>query len=1216
MADPALAPGQERENALRDGGFNDDEISGWKSDTASTLQQGGFSAQEVRDYFGQKIPDMANAKAEVKKNLAKPQDASVTSREPIDMSLKPIEAKDVWDAMAAGWGNSVLGLATSGGQSPIQVNPNAGIAQAFASNATQMLGDAPAAVAGFLGGGAAGAAAGTATVPGVGTVSGGAVGAMAGAFAVPATMRKILIDHYQKGDIQDAGDFARRVVDTTWEGAKGAITGAATALTGGAIGPVAGTAARMASEVAAQTVVSSALEGKLPQARDFINGAVAIGGLHAVGFGLGKTGYIAEKLQNIYGETGALPHEVAEAANNDPAFKGDLLSQNVDLPKEATPTPAEEPKAEPAEIKPNADRDAILSRIGEAKDPDTQSLAEKVKDNFVGAYTKYLDYTKVIGDVTKEIGDQPLNEKNAQVLMRLHAAVSDKVREFVENGTRDFTTGEINGEPLTKIFDDYKESTGDESLNDLKAYGIAARAAELEGRGLQHDIPKTSFVEDNPQIKPFFDRLVDYKNRTLDYLGDSGRYSDEQIQAMKDMNKQYISFRKVLEPDPLTGKTASTVKAIQKIGSSDAMLQDPILSTLQDTDRMVRMANENFAKKTFVDQMSQAEDPGQFFRVAENPKGALSSTQFEAYDNGVRTVYEAPEEVVDSVNRMSGNPQALGTWTSLMRWGAQMLRIGTVNNPLFALRHAWRNQITALTLSQTGLKPFQALLYAPEYLAKGDSYHNFVYDGGAVQSIMPLDKGYLDGEIYKLDEKAPFLDKAWNNLKTVGAVSHAMIIANDNIVRFAEYSRMLDKGATRTESAFAAREVLPDFQKAGLQKSALQSITAFLNVHAQGMSRMGQELGSNPAGYLAKNLAYITVPSMLLAAAQGDDDQYKDLPNWQKYNYWNVHLADWRPANSQAEALSVQSAYPSNVRKTPEGKFEVNDGTMFRIQKPFTNGIFFGSVVEASLDAWKKQDSKGFGDFVSNVAGSAAAVPIPTTAVPMVEQAVNRNFYKGQPLVRSSMENKVPEMQYDRYTSDTARVLGQLVSYVPLARDIGPKDAKLSSPVVIDNYIKGWTGTLGHYAVDVLDQGLEKAGITPERVKPTSTLADIPFVREFVVRYPDAHPQSVSDFEDRYGQANRVQNSIKQLMKQGDFNGAADLQSRYAMNMDRMHGIDAAIRNMNAAVQKVDQSPDIDPVQKRQLIDGMMYQMTSTAKVGNKLMDEFEKSVKNKKAGN
>lgn len=1216
---PQLADGQLREQALRDGGFTDDEVNQWKGQTAQTLTQGGFSSQEVRDYFGQKEPNMAGVKAQVQKNMvANAPQGEAQKREPIDTSIKPVEAKDIWDAMAAGWGNSILGLMTSGKRSPIQVPENASVAQSFASNLTQMAGDSPAMGAGFLGGAAAGGAAGTATVPILGTISGAAVGGAAGAFAVPSGIRRALVDHYKANEGEDPGNFARRLVGVTWDAAKGAVTGLASEVTGGVGGALMGTAGKLTAEVAAQTVVSSALEGHMPTKRDFINGAVAIGGLHAIGFGVGKSGYISDKLMNIYSETGAHPAEILEAANNDPALKGELLSQNPNLPKEAAPpsVPSEEPpitKPEegsgPTPEEDNA-RQEILSRIGEQSAPEKLTLKEKISDELNGLYSKHLDYTKVVGDVLEQIGDQPLDENNARVLMRLHAAVADKTKEFIEYGTRDFNTGETNGESFTKILDDYKSDTGETNLEGLKAYGIAARSLELEKRGIEQPGSRENdqaFVDKNPQLKPFFGRVVDYNNRVLDYLGDSGRYSKEQIGAMKDLNQNYISFRKIIEADELTGKTPATSKEIKKIGNSDSQFQDPILSTIQNTDRMIKLAHETEAANVFIDQMSKSDTPEDFYRVSEKQTGLPAKTQIAGYVDGERTLYDVPEEVADSVKRMAGNKPAMNVFTGLLKPFASLLRLGTVNNPLFALRHAWRNQMTGPTLTQTGLKPFEALLYAPEFLAKGESYHNFVYDGGGVNSLLNFDKSYVDGKIYELNKEAPFIDKAWNTVKSASEFSHWGIVMNDNIIRFAEYKRMLEKGATRSESAFAAREVLPDFQKQGLQRSALQSITAFLNVHLQGQSRMFQEMGDNPYGYVAKNLAYITVPSMLLAAAQSDDDAIKDLPNWQKYNYWNIHMSGWRDANSLAEAMSVKSAYPSNVRQNPDGKYEVNDGTIVRIQKPFTNGIFFGSFMEASLDAWRKKDPGAFKDFVKNVGGSVAVEPIPTAATPLIENWANKSFYTGQAIVRQSMENKLPEMQYDRFTSETAKTIAKLVSYVP-----GGNSTWFASPARVESFIHGWGGTMGSYVVDAVDSSLRAAGVSPAVVKPTDTLADIPFVREFVVRFPNARPQSVSDFEDRYKTSDQVFHSVQQLMKEGNVTAAIKLQDRYSVNMDRLRGVDVGIQNINATIQKTYQDPGIDPTQKRQLIDMMMYQMTSMAKQGNMLMDEFEKRAKNK----
>lgn len=1233
MADQDLAPGQVRETALRDGGFTDNEVDQWKSQTADTLTQGGFSGKEVRDYFGTKEPDMTATKdlvtANFKKAVATPQaDGTKPKREPIDASPKPVEAQDMLDVLAAGFGQSTIGTIMNQGASPIalkqDVSVGEGAKQSVVAQAAQLVGDAPLMFAGSL------------------------VGGAPGAFAIPAAMRKLLTDHYEKGDLKDASDFAQRAIGTTWEAAKAAGVGYAASIAGplgklgggvagkyvaGALGEsLLGTTAQLATESAAMTTASAALEGHLPNYHDFINNAVAVGGLHAIGFGAGKVDYVAKKMMGIYSETGARPEQVTQVIDTDPSFKGEVLSDNQNVPvkindlktgdivdRNNEPIPeikAEEPP--PKEKEQSEAQKEILSRIGEETEPEKTPLLERAKDKAAEIYANKLDKTAAVGAILKEIGDQPLDENNAQVLMRIHAAVDQKIQEQIEKNTYDWDKKTPNGEGVLSPVFEYQDATGDTNLDRFKAYGIAQRSLELELRGI--DSPGSrendrAFVEANQDIKPYFDRFVAAKNRVLDYLAGSGRYSKEAVEAMKDLNQQHISFKRILEEDPVTGKSPISGKSIKEIaGNEDLKFQDPIASTVRDIGNMIKLAHETEAANTFID--GTLEDDSPFIKVSDDQSGAPSDSQIAGYVDGERTLYDVPPEAALALKGMAGNKPAVTLLTNIMKPFAAILRATTVNNPLFALRHAWRNQLTAATLSQTGLKPFEAILYAPEFFDKSDKYRQFLYDGGGIQSIIPNAQDYVDGTIYKLNNEAPFLSKAWNALKTVAGFSHMMITANDNIIRFSEYSRMLDSGASRVEAAFAAREVLPDFQKSGLQQSALSSITPFLNVHLQGMSRMVQETATNPASYIVKNLAYITVPSLLLYAAQHDDDAVNDLPNWQKYNYWIYHAANWRPANSLAEAMSVKDAYPSNTRQMPDGKWQVNDGTMYRIQKPFTNGVLFGSFIEASLDSWKKKDPGAFKDFISNIVGSTLAEPIPAAVTPAIEQYTNRNFYTGESLVRQSMENKLPEMQYDRYTSETAKILGKALSYVPGVRDIGPKDAKLDSPQVIENYIHGWGGSLGTYMVDAVDKGLEVAGIVPDKIKPIDRLSDIPFVKEFTVRFPSAKPQSIMDFDERYKQADEVHNSITAALKQGDFQTAMRLQDRYSVNMDRLTGIDKALQNLNSAIQKTYQASDIEPVQKRQLIDTMMYQMTSMAKHGNELMDAFEKVAKTKRAGN
>lgn len=1189
MAD--LAEGQIKEQALRDGGFGDDEISQWKGQAADSLSKGGFSPDEVKQYFGTPEPDNSGLQATATRGVqaTTAQAAPAGTKKPhqtIDASPRPVEAEDVWDAMAAAYGNSILQLAKNHQESPIQMGENATWQMHMANAAAGFIADSPAMLAG--------------------TIAGGPVGA----FALPAALRATLIDGIRKGDFQDPGDFAKRTVGIGWEAGKGALTGLVMEMTGGSmkvanalgspfVKAMTGTAAQYGAELTVQTTVAAALEGQTPKPQDFLNGAVMIGGLHAIGYGVGKSGYIAEKLQNIYANTGATPDKVSEAVSADPHLLGETLSENPDRPIEAKEAPAK-----------TADEavDAVLARKGEAEEPEQPSYKDRVTDAIEKGTSKYLDYTNEV--------DDPETKK----LMRLHNAVSDKVMQALTSHTTDFETGNPNGEGVFTPIDEYQKATGDTGLKNFEAYWRSEHSLWLsEKRGIEQPGLRENdlkVVEAHPEVGPYVERVVAAKNRVLDYLADSGRMSKESAENIKEANPFHISMKKLIEPDPLTGKTPYSSREIKTIGDSDLKFKEPILQTAKDIQNMIHLAHETEANNTYVENMFEDGAHEDVIRKSETQNGLPGDSQIAGYVDGKRTLYDVKPEVADALKRMQGNGPALGAWVNMLKPFATMLRMGTVENPLFAIRHSWRNQISGATYSATGLKPFQALFqYGMEYMGGGDSVKQFVRDGGATNAISPISEDYINDTVFKLNKQAPFMDKAWNAVKSPLALSHWMVKTNDNIVRFAEYSRSLDAGASRSDSALSARDVLPDIQKAGLQKSALHSLVPFLNVHMQGMSRMVEETATNPYGFVAKNLAYITVPSVILAAVNHGNDAIDDIPNWQKFNYWTTQIPNWRPANSLAEAMSVKSAYPSNVRQDGDGKWQVNDGSIIRMQKPFSAGIFFGSMFEASLDAWKKKDPGAFGDFLKVVGGSAVAEPIPAAVAPVVEQMTNRNFYTGQPIIRQSMENKVPEMQYDAYTSETAKILGKLTSFVPLIKDIGPSDAKLSSPKIIDNYMHAWSGTLGQYAIDALDVGLKKAGLAPDVVKPTDRLSDVPFVKEFMIRYPSARPQSVSDFEDRYKQADRVAQSIKMMMKQGNIKEAVDLQNHYQVNMARLTGVDKAIQNMNAGIQKVNQAPDIDPVQKRQLIDSMMYQMTSMAKEGNTLMDQFSKNVKSKQAG-
>ena len=205
--------------------------------------------------------------------------------------------------------------------------------------------DIPVMALGGAFGGAAGGAAGTAVAPGPGTAVGGILGAGAGMFGTPAMMREILISGYRSGEIKTAAEFWNALrgmagdvaLATTKEAAIGAATfgaGSVAARTvGKAILPAIGEkitattaiktigAADTAAQIATMVAMPAALQGRIPDAQEFMDAAIVIGGLKlAVP--------LSERMMRTFAKTGKTPAEqVADAKKRPEMVKEQIIDQ-------------------------------------------------------------------------------------------------------------------------------------------------------------------------------------------------------------------------------------------------------------------------------------------------------------------------------------------------------------------------------------------------------------------------------------------------------------------------------------------------------------------------------------------------------------------------------------------------------------------------------------------------------------------------------------------------------------------------------------------------------------------------------------------------------------------------------------------------------------------------------------------------------------------------
>jgi hypothetical protein len=365
-----VSVGQKALKELHEGGFSSGEIAQYKERTSKQLLEGGFLPKEIDEHWGEAAPPLAPAERLVESNLGK-----------LPFETRARIAESPWDYVAAGYGQSVMGLMKHG--APKVVMPeHAGLGAKILNMVGGVAGDLPFSILGAVGGGTAGAAVGGAAgsvVPVVGNaagaVGGAIVGAGAGSAALPQAMREVLLGYYNRGEIKSWSDFVELLGQASLRVGKTTVAGVVAGPAGPLAGKVAGsvgagpiTQALVNDVAVANTfaITAGALDGHIPDKDDFMAGTIVALGMRGAVIAKqrvapGKTEpapgpdvapdapspertganifggvefteaarRVEKNLQEVYRETGVPPWEAAAAAERNPALADELRSQTI-----------------------------------------------------------------------------------------------------------------------------------------------------------------------------------------------------------------------------------------------------------------------------------------------------------------------------------------------------------------------------------------------------------------------------------------------------------------------------------------------------------------------------------------------------------------------------------------------------------------------------------------------------------------------------------------------------------------------------------------------------------------------------------------------------------------------------------------------------------------------------------------------------------------------
>jgi len=806
---------------------------------------------------------------------------------------------------------------------------------------------------------------------------------------------------------------------------------------------------------------------------------------------------------------------------------------------------------------------------------------------------------------------------NPYETFRIQPGLIGRAITFLETGTINAKDLSINGKSWKAILEPIKSKL---EYIELSTYITAKRGLEKIQQGIEVGFSKESALNTINKFKTKYDKisteLTAYNQRLLDYMLEKQILSKEAYDVMVQANKDYVPFSRVVDAKGTKINQAVT-NPFKIMKGSKKQIIDPIETMYNNTVHFIALAERNAAFVKFIEMVeANVKDFPEIFQAKKTAKAikvtrkeletvvtdaskisekaaegftifrrngnVVSNSEIAFMRNGKLEVWEVGTELANTFKNFDSF-QA-GLITKILSQPAKLLRAGSTLAPEFMVKNIQRDSLTAAIFSRSNTIPILAQFRGLFHLIMGkrfggEMYQKWIKSGGLQSMVTSMDRTYFAKNV-----KNELLgSKPYNMLKSpiemyriLLETLQKMSETFETVTRLGEFStayRKAKKSGLKEKDAverggFEGRDVTIDFKKSGSQIQAWNLISAFFNARLQGYAKIFDGFKNRPVQTMAKTSAYIVAPSILLWLKNHDDPRYQELPRWQKDLFW-IFITD--------------------------------DDTVYRIPKPFELGLVFGTGTEKLLDFIKSKEPGKIGDFIKELAitNLKNLMPIPTSAVPLIEQKFNTSLFTNRPIVPRDMENILPEYQWTEYTSETAKVIGTGLRYI-----MGDQ-SQWGSPARIDAVISNWTGTLGRHLIKLADKALIDSGIVDDPIKPTDTLADMPIIKAFIVRNPSLGSEHIEDFYKNYMPIKMRIDTINKLQEPLEIKKQIDiLNSKIGMDHLVLLGMADALSNQRKLIDLVTKNKNIHPDEKRQVIDDTYRMMIMIAKRGNELISK------------
>ena len=661
----------------------------------------------------------------------------------------------------------------------------------------------------------------------------------------------------------------------------------------------------------------------------------------------------------------------------------------------------------------------------------------------------------------------------------------------------------------------------------------------------QADIARAAQLEkDHPEFVQIQKEMNEFNNGLVKYMVQTGVIKPELAKAYME-HADYIPFYRQMDGEKTVGpnifQSISGVKPPKALKGGEAPLADYLETIVRNTQSAIQSGMKNVAAQRAVNVAMQLGPKVGAQRLNTQESGF---DVVQVLEKGERVSYRVADTLFIDACRSLNLPDL--PFMGILAAPANALRNLVTKDPGFMLANLMRDSLSSWVTSGTSVKPIIGTVAGFTKALSGKSASMEALLNAGILGGYEFSSGVLkSGEVLEAD-----LNKKYGKatgakvlLKPFTSLWDALekgTEASDAATRIAIYERVLADTGNEAEAIFRSLEVM-NFNRKG-SSAVIRIATAaipFLNARMQGLdifyrASFGRDTVADPA---AKQKAFFVRGATLMALSiamyimVSDDDEYKKQEEETKDNYWIVPGV---------------------------GKFPT----------PFEVGFLFKTVPER-IYAYMFKDDTGEDlkeSMKRGIISTLAFNPIPQTFKPILEAAWNYNSFTGRAIVGAGMEGRSPEFQVGPSTSEVAEKLGGAMGL---------------SPLKIDHILQGYTGTIGMYAVQLIDSILNVNNNSPRAAK---RFEQLPIIKRFAL-----DPEARGNITQFYALKNATEQAVTTanfLERAGDseaFVKYVEENAGLLANKDYVQSIEKEMKTLREA-RSIVQSAEMTAEEKRDLL--------------------------------